>query len=286
MAYNGSSQHYHGVSSYSNGGLLGTTQTFYKKNFFTAITASVGASVAEANTMYGHENFSSLMAGVASKSGYNFEFKEGKYIIQPIWLMSYTFINTFDYTNAAGVKLDSDPMSIVQFKPGIKFMANYKHHWHPYAAVSVVWNVLNHNKVMANDVRLPNMSTRPFVEYGIGVQRCFNEKNTAFLEAMIRNGGRQGIVLNGGFRWKLGKDGDPIEKVQNPQPKVIKQVTKPTIDDKLGTVNFDDKLELNTSNPQDIANRVNNIMPNSQNKKIIKQINEKQKFALKRNLKV
>ena len=46
MGYNGSSQSYSGVNTYQNGGLLGATQTFYKKNFFTALTASVGASAA------------------------------------------------------------------------------------------------------------------------------------------------------------------------------------------------------------------------------------------------
>lgn len=31
---------------------------------------------------------------------------------------------------------------------------------------------------------------------------------------MVRNGGRNGIALSAGFRWKLGKEGKPIEKVQ------------------------------------------------------------------------
>ena len=66
-----------------NGGMLGLTETFYKGNFWTAITANTGASVAEANTMYGKDDMTSLMAGVGSKTGYNFEFAEGKFIIQP-----------------------------------------------------------------------------------------------------------------------------------------------------------------------------------------------------------
>ena len=82
--YMGSSLNYSGVDTTMNGGLLGFTETFYKGNFWTAITASAGASVGESHSMYGKEDYTSLLAGVGSKTGYNFEFKDGKFIIQPI----------------------------------------------------------------------------------------------------------------------------------------------------------------------------------------------------------
>ena len=47
-SYDGSHQNYDGVSIYQNGGHLGGTAVFYKDNFFTGLTANVGASVAEA----------------------------------------------------------------------------------------------------------------------------------------------------------------------------------------------------------------------------------------------
>ncbi|MBE7713446.1 MAG: hypothetical protein E7Z87_06860 [Cyanobacteria bacterium SIG26] len=218
VGYNGSSQKYSGVSTYQNGGLLGLTQTFYKGNFYTALTATAGASVGESHTMYGQDNFTMLMAGVASRSGYNFEFKEGKYIIQPNWLMSYSYINTFDYTNAAGVKVDSDPMHAIQLKPSLKFIANAKNGWQPYASVGMVWSIMDQTDFTANGHRLPSMSMKPYVEYGVGVQKRWKDKFTGFLQAMIRNGGRNGIILTAGFRWSLGKEGKPIEKVENGSP--------------------------------------------------------------------
>ena len=36
-----------------------------------------------------------LMAGVAAKTGYNWELADGKFIVQPNYLMSYSFVNTF-----------------------------------------------------------------------------------------------------------------------------------------------------------------------------------------------
>ena len=222
MGYNGSSQSYSGVNTYQNGGLLGATQTFYKKNFFTALTASVGASAGESHNMYGHENFSMLMAGLASKTGYNIEFKEGKYILQPSLMLSYSFINTFDYRNSAGVKINSDPLHAIQIHPNIRFISNLKNGWQPYASVGMVWNILDDTKVMANDVRLPEMSVKPYVEYGLGVQKRWQDKFTGFAQAMVRNGGRNGIALSAGFRWALGKEGKPIEKVQRNSEETVK----------------------------------------------------------------
>lgn len=206
--YNGSQLSYDGVDTTLNGGVLGLTETFYKGNFFTALTATAGANVGSSKTMYGNEDFTALLAGIGSKSGYNFEFKNGKYILQPILFMNYSFVNTFDYTNAAGVKIDSDPLHTFQINPQLKFVTNLKNGWQPYASVGMVWNVLNSSKVRANDVILPKMSVDPYVEYGVGLQRNWKDRFTGFAQAMVRNGGRNGVALTFGFRWAIGKGDD------------------------------------------------------------------------------
>ena len=232
VGYNGSYQSFSGVSTTQNGGVLGLTQTFYKDKFFTALTASAGASVGNSNTMYGNENFAMLMSGVASKTGYNFEFKEGKYILQPSMIMSYTYVNTFDYTNAAGVGISSDPLHTLQLHPNIKFAANLKNGWQPYAFAGMVWNIMNNTQYTANNIVLPSMSIKPYVEYGIGVQKTWKDSITGYLQTMIRNGGRNGIALSFGFRWTLGKNNNnKLLQKENPtvvktsQKKIIKQLT-------------------------------------------------------------
>ena len=212
IGYNGSQLKYNGIDVTTNGGILGLTETFYKGNFWTAITATAGAGVAEASTMYGHEDMTSLMTGVASKTGYNLEFKEGKFIIQPRLFVSYSFINTFDYRNAAGVKIDSDPLHTIQLNPSVKFIGNIKG-WQPYASVGMVWNLLNETQATANGVKLPEMHVKPYVEYGVGLQKCWNDKYSAYGQAMLRNGGRTGIALSFGFRVALGGRGKYNENV-------------------------------------------------------------------------
>lgn len=226
IGYNGTSQHYSGVSTVTNGGILGITKTFYHGNFYTALTVNAGASVGESNTMYGKENYTTLMAGVANKTGYNFEFNDGKFIIQPSMLTAYTYVYTFDYTNAAGVKISSEPLNSIQLHPTVRFIGNVGKGWQPYASVGMVWNILNETKFTASDVRLPEMSIKPYVEYGIGLQKSWNDKCSGFLQAMLRNGGRNGIALSFGFKWTLGKDKKPIERVQNGTKHVLKALAE------------------------------------------------------------
>ena len=216
IGYNGAQLRYNNVDSTMNGGMLGLTETFYKGNFFTALTATAGAGVMDTKTMYGSEDSAYIMGGIGSKTGYNFEFKGGKFIIQPIMFMSYSIVKGFDYTNAAGVRINSEPSHTVEINPSVRFIGNIEG-WQPYASVGMVWDVLHESNTKANGIKLPEMYTKPYVQYGVGLQRCWDDKFSAFGQAMLRNGGRNGISLTFGFRWALGKG---AEKVLESSPKV------------------------------------------------------------------
>lgn len=226
VGYNGSHQAYNGISMNQQGGTLGITGTLYKGNFFTGLTISTGASAGEAYTSYGTDHFAMITAGAASKTGYNWELKEGRVIIQPSLFLGYTFVNTFDYTNSAGVKIDSDPLNAMQIVLGIKIIGNLKNGWQPYLGVNMVWSIMDKTNVMANDVRLPQLSVKPYVEYGVGVQKSWGERFTAFFQTMLRNGGRTGVALTAGFRWAIGKDYTKETVLNNttPKKKVIKSL--------------------------------------------------------------
>lgn len=206
VGYNGNHIAYDGISMNQQGGTLGLTGTLYKGNFFTGLTISAGASAGEAYTMYGTDHFNMLTAGIANKTGYNWELANGKFIVQPSMFLGYTFVNTFDYTNSAGVKINSDPLNAIQIAPGVKFIGNLKNGWQPYIGVDMIWNIMGKTDFTANETRLPDLSVKPYVQYGVGVQKSWGERFNAFFQTVLRNGGRTGVVLQGGFRWTLGKD--------------------------------------------------------------------------------
>ena len=206
VGYNGAHQSYEGISMNQQGGTLGVTGTLYKGNFFTALSVSAGASSGEANTMYGNDRFTMLTAGVANKTGYNWEIKNGKFIVQPSMYVGYTYAKTFDYQSAAGLDISSKGLNALQLAPGIKVIGNFKNGWQPYAGVDMVWNIMGKTDYTANDTRLPELSLKPYIQYGVGLQKSWGGRFTAYGNAMMRNGGRNGIVLQAGFRWALGKD--------------------------------------------------------------------------------
>ncbi len=206
LGYQGGQIDYTGVDANLNGGVLGITDTFYKNNFWTAVTLTGGAMFADISTMYGHEDATSIAAALATKTGYNFEFKDGKYILQPILKASYSFANMFDYTNAAGLRIDAKPLHTIQLNPSLRFITNCRNGWQPYVRAGMVWNLMNDTDVDAGAYHLPNMHIKPYFEYGLGVQKLYNHRFVGFGQAMLRHGGRNGIALTFGLRYGLGRE--------------------------------------------------------------------------------
>ena len=215
--YNGANARYKQVDITQNGAALGGTITLYKGNFFNATTLSTGVTFSENSTMFGSEDNIMLLGGVGNKTGYNLEFKDGRFIIQPNLLLSYTFVKTFDYKNAAGIQVESDPLHAIQVAPGVKFIANTKHGWQPYLAANMVMNFMDKSNVTADNVRLPEMSIRPYVQYGLGIQKTFKDNFMGFGSVMLQNGGRNGVALNFGLRWALDFN-RPFDNVKFDEP--------------------------------------------------------------------
>ena len=205
VGYNGSRQKYDGVRINQRGGTLGVSGMVYKDNFFTGLTFNVGASKAKAKTMYGSEDFTMYMGGIASKTGYNLEFADGKFIVQPNMSMSYSIVDTSHYTNAAGVKVDGDPLYALHLQPELKFIGNLENGWQPYASVAKAWNCMDDTKFKANNVALPELSVKSYTKYSVGIQKMWGEKYTGYIKTDLMNGGRDGIGIQAGFTWKFGK---------------------------------------------------------------------------------
>ena len=68
---------------------------------------------------------------------------------------------------------------------------------------------MNNTEFTAAQSTLPDISIKPYVNYGFGIQRTINDKLTAYGQIMLRNGGRNGITANFGGRYMLGKESNP-----------------------------------------------------------------------------
>lgn len=205
IGYNGSKQTYNGIDIRQNGATLGMIGAAYKGNFFTGLTVNTGMNDVTAGTMYGDDDFSMLMAGIASKTGYNIEQYDGKFIIQPNVLLSYSFVNVSDYTNVAGIKIDSKPLSAIQVEPGVKLFGNLANGWRPYSNIGAVLSAMDKTEFHANDAVLPELSVKPYMKYGVGVRKVYGDRLTGFVQCDLTHGGRNGVGLQAGFRLVIGR---------------------------------------------------------------------------------
>lgn len=209
VGYTGAHQDLDGVSNYQNGGVVGVTGAIYKNGFFSGLTVSANASGNSASTPYGSNDFFMLSAGAASKTGYNWELANGRFIIQPSWLMSYTFANVFDPNDIAGMKVDSSALHAVQLAPGLKFIGNFSNGWQPYLTVDYRFNICDNADYKVGVVNLPDARVKSYIEYGLGMQKRWGDRFTGYGQFLGRGIGRNGVGLNLGMRWMVGDGRNP-----------------------------------------------------------------------------
>lgn len=209
IGYTGAHQDLDGVSNYQNGGVVGVTGAIYKNGFFSGLTVSANASGNSASTPYGSNDFFMLSAGAASKTGYNWELANGRFIIQPSWLMSYTFANVFDPNDIAGMKVDSSALHAVQLAPGLKFIGNFSNGWQPYLTVDYRFNICDNADYKVGVVDLPDARVKSYIEYGLGMQKRWGDRFTGYGQFLGRGIGRNGVGLNLGMRWMVGDGRNP-----------------------------------------------------------------------------
>lgn len=205
MGYYGSHQIYGGASIYQDGGMVGMVSMAYKGNLFTGLTMNVGASDGNAKTMYGRDDFSMLSAGVASKTGYNYALSGGKYVIQPVAMVSYSMVNPFSYNNAAGLHMNADAIHAVHAEPGVKFIADLGNELQFYTSASFVFNFFDKTDFKANRVKLPEMSIKHYVKYGMGLRQTWDNGLIGYIQAYMTNGGRNSVSIQCGLRWDFGE---------------------------------------------------------------------------------
>ncbi len=141
VGYDGIYQKFEGNSISQNGGIAGVTGTLYNRNFYVAATVAGGWTTAKIRTMYGYENTHLYNYGIAAKAGYNLEFRNGKYSFLPTFMASYTNVGADDYTNAAGLRIDTKAMHAFQLNPNVKLVRNLGSGWQPYITIGEIWTV-------------------------------------------------------------------------------------------------------------------------------------------------
>ena len=184
--------------------MLGLTGSWYGEKAFASLTVNAGATNAELHTQFMNKEYPMFATGVAAKTGYNFEFADGKFIIQPNYLMSYSFVKKNKKGSVAGFNIESKPLNALNISPGIKFIGNFDNGWQPYAEARMVWNLFNKTNYSTSIIDIPSISMKPYAQYGVGIQKLWGERSTGYIQFMMRSGGRNDVAFSLGYRYDLG----------------------------------------------------------------------------------
>lgn len=204
-SYGGARENVNQLTSMDEVGSAGITGALFKNHFFTAVTVAAGGAYTRENSTKGMSNFNTLLAGAAWKTGYNFEFKKGKYILQPSFVATYSFDKLFDFRTADGKNVTVDHLHVVQIVPEVKLIGNFKGNLQPYLSFNYVWNLMDSPAIYINNELQPRMTIGPYCEYGFGVQKKWKDKYIGFGQILMRGGSRNGASLFFGLRMALGK---------------------------------------------------------------------------------
>jgi len=216
VGYTGSRQSYGSVGMFQNGVTIGGSGMLFKNNFFAGLTGNFAYSGVDAKTSMGSEDFGLISTGGAGKIGYNWALADGKFVVQPSFTGSYSFINATKYTNSYNAQVKGSALHAMQIAPGLKLIYNLPKSWQLYAGANYMWNLMDKTKFSVAATSLDNLSMRPYIEYGIGVQKKVGDYFTGYFDTTARGGGRNGIAFSIGARWDIGDN--PRKKSERNKP--------------------------------------------------------------------
>ncbi len=196
-------QEYSGGRIKQHGGFVGVTESFYKKNFYTAWTIAAGTTKAHEHTTYGKDTNRINDYGIAARFGWNINLGDGKFSLLPTFTASYSTVRPEDFTNAAGTDIHGSGFRALQLNPNVKFIMNMKDGWQPYLTVGEVWTVGESSHIYADQFKLDEFDLDPYTEYGIGVQKRWANRSDAYLQLLGHSHGRDGFLVNAGVRWSF-----------------------------------------------------------------------------------
>lgn len=206
IGYNGAHQYWNGYGAYQNGGQAGVMGTWYKNNWIIGALAYGGIYNNDMDTPRGNDDTLGYFAGGSVKTAYNWNFAKD-WSLQPNLLVAYNFFGKENWhTDFGQMGMMSGMLHGINVAPGVNLIWE-KETFSAYATIQYMYNVNQSVGGRAGNVGLPNVHMdRGYLQYGVGVNKKFTDRFSGYLQAVIRNVGRNGIGLQAGFQWQLGKD--------------------------------------------------------------------------------
>ena len=174
-----------------NGGYIGLSAGYELNNFVVAATINTGFVKNEDKNIFGNDKFDTYWGGAGVKGGYNYSLGYGL-TLQPNLQVGYTYVNTEAYTSKSGVKVKNDALHLWETAPGLMVSKQFKNAWRGYAQTKYAFVMKSGGSIEANEIALPHISSKNYVEYGLGIEKDLSDRWSFSAEVNRRDGGREG----------------------------------------------------------------------------------------------
>lgn len=175
-----------------DGGYIGLGAELKDGATFVQGTVNTGFIRNEDKHSFGNDKFDTYWTGVALKGGYDYKLDETT-TLQPNIYTSYTFVNTENYTSKSGVRVKNDNLHLWEIAPGVKLSKSFENGLSGFAQAKYAFVTDNGGDASAQGVTLPNISTKNYVEYGVGVDKTLSNAWSLSASLNRRDGGREGF---------------------------------------------------------------------------------------------
>ena len=199
FAYTGGKQEYEDSKIKQKGGYIGLSAALRKEALFSNFALNGGYLNNKATSDWGKDKFDTKVISLANKTGIDLAYKG--LTVTPAMNLSYMGINTEDYTNSAGIRMDNAFMNVFLVAPEVKVAKDFGDGLEGYAKTAYKMFFYDNNKIKADGVLLPEISSKPYIEYGLGLKKDWSKSEaqkdvTSYAEITRHDGGRKGWDIN------------------------------------------------------------------------------------------
>ena len=228
VGYNGAHQYWNGTGAYQNGAQAGFLGTWYKNDFMIGAMAYGGFYGNEMSTPRGNDNTINYFAGGSAKAAYNWKFHKD-WALQPNLLLAYNFFGQENWhTDFGQMGMMAGMLHGINIAPGLNLIWE-KETFSIYGTIQYMYNINQSVGGRAGNVDMPSVHMdHGYLQYGLGVNKKFSDRFSGYFQTVIRNVGRNGIGLQLGFQWLLGKGSSDSSKSTTKGKKTIKESNKNT----------------------------------------------------------
>ncbi len=198
--YSNSSDNYKTVSISKHSFNFGGSALFNRGNWFIGALANVGADLTNLETNFGSDDFIAISAGGSVKGGYNFALANDNITLQPNVTMSYVYVNTPEYTDAANIDISKYDASAIVLSPGVRGSIKLSNNWYMFAGVAYNEMITNAKQLTANSIELPDIAADSYTEFNVGFQKQVISGLDSYIQGSYRTGGVDGFGISIGIK--------------------------------------------------------------------------------------